>query len=422
MQTAGNHEFDLGPGGLRDYLSKIEFPFRSHNVDVAREPLLNSKEYEDSFYPNGYEIFTFGRGASTRRVAVIGITTETTQLTSSPGANVVFRDSITLLQSTIPELKRRKSVDHVIVVSHSGQDRDVEIAQQVPGISLIIGGHSHDLLAYGRNVTGPDGHSVPIVQSQAFTRYLGETELCWAEGSPPGATLVREPISLAQNVFADNSAVAAIVAEAKAELEPFLATVVGQATAEFSGSTVFCRTGDCKAGLLIANGMLASSFAVTNNADFALQNGGGTRGPFEAGDITVGDVLTVQPFSNELSACKLTGATMLEALEYGIAGVVWDGAAQKVSTGSLSGRYPQLAGIKVLYDPSAAPGSRIVSTDPVLDSEATYTVSACGHRPHAVVYAPACTCAMPACSRVCARSTPARALPPARSSFCPISS
>ena len=50
----------------------------------------------------------------------------------------------------------------------------------------------------------------------------------------------------------------------------------------------------------------------------ALTNGGGIRASIEAGDVSVGDVLTVLPFGNLISTFELTGAEVVEALENGI--------------------------------------------------------------------------------------------------------
>jgi 5'-nucleotidase len=38
--AVGNHEFDDGPQGLRDFLDQVEFPVLSANIDVSREPIL----------------------------------------------------------------------------------------------------------------------------------------------------------------------------------------------------------------------------------------------------------------------------------------------------------------------------------------------------------------------------------------------
>ncbi|MDG0872595.1 5'-nucleotidase C-terminal domain-containing protein [Paenibacillus thiaminolyticus] len=67
--------------------------------------------------------------------------------------------------------------------------------------------------------------------------------------------------------------------------------------------------------------------------------GGGIRSSIQAGDITLGDLLTVMPFGNNLSAVKMTGEEIIAALENGVSGV---------ETGQ--GRFPQVSGMRFDYD------------------------------------------------------------------------
>ena len=50
----------------------------------------------------------------------------------------------------------------------------------------------------------------------------------------------------------------------------------------------------------------------------AIANSGGLRASIEAGDVTMGDVLTVLPFQNTLSTFRVTGQTVIDALENGV--------------------------------------------------------------------------------------------------------
>ena len=119
-------------------------------------------------------------------------------------------------------------------------------------------------------------------------------------------------------------------------------------------------------GNLVADAMLdrVKSQGVT----IAIQNGGGLRASIDAGEVTMGEVLTVLPFQNTLSTFEVTGAQLLEALENGVSQVE-----------EVAGRFPQVSGMKFTWDPNAEPGSRIVEAlvevdggfEPV-DPEATY--------------------------------------------------
>jgi 2',3'-cyclic-nucleotide 2'-phosphodiesterase (5'-nucleotidase family) len=71
------------------------------------------------------------------------------------------------------------AVDATIVLSHLGLAADREIARRHPGLSAIVGGHSHDTLERPEFVG-----AVPIVQSGPFARYVGRLELSLGGDGP----------------------------------------------------------------------------------------------------------------------------------------------------------------------------------------------------------------------------------------------
>jgi 5'-nucleotidase/UDP-sugar diphosphatase len=72
----------------------------------------------------------------------------------------------------------------------------------------------------------------------------------------------------------------------------------------------------------------------------------------------MGEVLTVLPFQNTIATFGLTGADILAALENGLS---------KVEEGA--GRFPQVGGMRYVWDPSAPAGSRVVSVETGGDAE-----------------------------------------------------
>ena len=91
-------------------------------------------------------------------------------------------DEIKYLQSIVPEIESQ-GVNKVIALTHVGLEMDKRIAAAVPGIDVIVGGHSHTLLSnkaeraegpYPVMVENPDGVQVPIVQAFAYSKYVGE--------------------------------------------------------------------------------------------------------------------------------------------------------------------------------------------------------------------------------------------------------
>ena len=86
-------------------------------------------------------------------------------------------------------------------------------------------------------------------------------------------------------------------------------------------------------------------------ADVALTNGGGIRGDrtYDPGTtLTRRDILSELPFGNVTVLMEISGADLLAALENGVSEVE-----------NRAGRFPQISGMTLIYDPSAPKGSRI---------------------------------------------------------------
>ena len=117
-------------------------------------------------------------------------------------------------------------------------------------------------------------------------------------------------------------------------------------------------------GTLVADALLARTAG--QGVEIALTNGGGLRASIDAGPVTMGEVFTVLPFQNTLSTFRVSGATLLEALENGV-GQITDGA----------GRFPQVAGMSFTVNPVAPVGERIADVmigDTPLEPDRMYTV------------------------------------------------
>jgi 5'-nucleotidase / UDP-sugar diphosphatase len=75
-------------------------------------------------------------------IGVIGLTTPETENISSPGPNITFNDSVTSLQDSVDVLTLM-GVDKIIALTHQGYEQDLELAEQVSSVDVIISGHSH---------------------------------------------------------------------------------------------------------------------------------------------------------------------------------------------------------------------------------------------------------------------------------------
>ncbi len=363
VMAVGNHEFDDGPEELAKLIDAIDFALISGNTNVENEPLLAGK------IP-GTHVMEIGG----EQIGFVSALAEDTDETSSPGENVVFEDTLTSLRAQVDALTAA-GVNKIIALTHVGYTQDLEIASNVPGIDVVVGGHSHTLLhnsdedaagPYPTLINGPDGNEVPVVTAYQYGKYLGHLVVTWDdEGNVVSAE--GEPILVDASVTPDEGYVARL-AELEEPIQALMAQVIGETTEPIEGSREVCRFMECSMGNLVADAMLDRVAA--NGADFAIQNGGGLRASIDAGEITMGDALTVLPFSNTLATVDISGADVIEALENGVSEVE-----------NAGGRFPQVSGLKYTWDESQPVGSRIVEVlvqengewVPI-DEEATYTV------------------------------------------------
>jgi 5'-nucleotidase len=334
--TVGNHEFDDGPEVLRGFMDAVSFPVLMSNADVSNEPLLADTLAKSVVIQRGGE-----------KLGLIGLTPEDTDELASPGPNITFSDPVAAVQSEVDKLTS-EGVNKIIVLSHSGYRTDQRVAAETNGVDVIVGGHSNSLLS--NTSDGADGPyptmigQTAIVQAYAYGKFLGELNVTFDDAGNV-TSAAGEPI-LIDNAVAKNPAVEARIAEAAAPLEEIRNRVVAETASEIVGVREDCRAKECAMGNLIADAMLAR--VKDQGIDVAIQNGGGIRASIDAGEVTMGEVLTVLPFQNTLSTFQVSGATLLAALENGVS---------QHEEGA--GRFLQVAGMSYAFDLAQPAGSRV---------------------------------------------------------------
>ncbi len=334
--TVGNHEFDDGPEVLAGFMSALEFPILMSNADISAEPLLAGKLAKSAVIERGGE-----------KIGLIGLTTEDTDELASPGENVIFTDSVAAVQGEV-DLLTAQGVNKIIVLSHSGYKVDQMVAENTTGVDVIVGGHSNTLLS---NTNDRAEGAYPtmvkqtaIVQAYAYGKYLGELNVTFDDqGNVIEAS--GEPVLIDAAVIEDAGTVARI-AELALPLDEIRNKVVAETSEMIDGDRAICRVMECPMGNLIADAMLAR--VADQGVEIAFQNSGGIRASIDAGEVTMGEVLTVLPFQNTLSTFQVSGATIVEALENGVSQIE-----------EVAGRFPQVAGMTYAVDASAEVGSRI---------------------------------------------------------------
>ncbi|MBC8253108.1 MAG: 5'-nucleotidase C-terminal domain-containing protein, partial [Ardenticatenia bacterium] len=350
--AVGNHEFDSGPAALANFINMADFPVLSANIDASAEPTLAG------LIP-AYTVLD----VAGEQIGVFGLTTEETSFISSPGPNVVFNDVVVSAQATVTELEGL-GINRIVALSHNGYSADQSLAAAVDGIDVIVCGHSHTLLGsmdgaagpYPTEVTSPAGDTVLIVSAQEWGKYLGRLDVAFTSDGKV-QSYIGGPIFIDES-FAEDTTIAADVATFAEPIEDLKNTVIGQAAVNLEGTRALVRSQETNLSNLICDAMLWET--AVEGTQICVQNGGGIRASIPAGDVTMGQVLEVQPFGNQIATFGLTGADVWAALENGVS-----------CYETQCGRFPQVGGLRYFFDPSLGVGSRIVSVE-VKNAEGGY--------------------------------------------------
>ena len=315
--VVGNHEFDFGQKVLLERIKEARFPVLGANV----QGLARLKPYV---------IKTIGG----IRVAIIGVVTADTPTTTNPRnvAGLKFLPPEVAVARYLKELKGK--ADLVVVLSHLGYPEDRALAQKVPGLDVIIGGHTHTKLETPAVVN----HTI-IGQAWEHAKALGVLDLELQDGKIVKFAGHLEEIKPAAD-HADKQ-VQQLVAQYSRQVDARLDQIVGETEVDLDGEQV--RTQETNLGDLVTDIMRTAT-----GADAALINGGTIRTSIHRGKIKAKDIYAALPFDNYLVAIRLTGRQLREALEHGVSGLE-----------NKAGRFPQVSGLSFTYRRSAPVGSRV---------------------------------------------------------------
>jgi len=301
----GNHEMSWGREQLERQIATANFPFFASNVRQGRG-FLGGHQY----LVRDFEGF---------RVGIFTLTTLRTLEIASPGdalfASVEFLPEIETARSVAEQLRSRHLVDIVIALTHIGDVREaddhvtsLDLAAAVPGIDIIVDGHSHSLFAEPVRV----GNTL-VVSAGERGAYVGKARISIVDGGIVGFDW--EPVAI--RGFAPDAQIAAILAPFIERADASLREVIGRSTANFDFGNRRPRYGETAIGNMISDGLAWYIRNVFNQSiDFAFTNGGGIRADLPGGDLTREDILTVLPFENYLHVVSLSGSELLELFDF----------------------------------------------------------------------------------------------------------
>jgi len=368
--AVGNHEFDLTAAVLLQSLETAfprgGFPLVSANLNLDAPEVQPLKKH---IHP--YII----RRVGSVKVGIFGMTTPATNLLSQPAPAYVDDDVLKIAGSTV-EYLRGQGCHVVICLSHLGVSVDQAVAQYIPGINVIVGGHDHFAFSSPIEVTNAYGETAWIVQAKSNYLNMGKMriqvhkgkvrllgyELIDIDSSIPEAPLVAATVRLLTKGIENTYG-------------PVYTQQVAYATAffeEVAQDLTVPGSKDTPIGNLVTD-----AFRAYTGTDVAIEAGGSTAQPLYAGPLVPVDLFRVvgYGFNTEnglgyrIATFKMYGEALWSGLEFGVSGIEENYDEFLI----------QASGIKYSYDPTRPPFYRVTSVEvngQPLNPTAVYTVTA----------------------------------------------
>ena len=324
----GNHEYDYGMARFDELVASSNATYLSCNFIDAREgsPVLSSYAIE------AYEGARDAQGG-VLEVAYVGVTTPETLTKSTPasfqdesGAYVYgFCEDETgeALYASVQravDAARADGADYVVAIGHLGRSGITErwssdaVIANTTGIDAFIDGHSHE--QYVTSVANEAGEDVPLAQTGTKLASVGELVIDPDADEAAGEAELSFELTTADSYAKKDAAAQSFIDGVMAEFNEQLEQVVGASEVALvsadEATNVYVRWQETNLGDLVAD-----AYRAAVGADIGLANGGGVRASIEAGDITYGDLVSVQPFGNAICMVEATGQQILAALEMG---------------------------------------------------------------------------------------------------------
>lgn len=301
LVTFGNHEFDLKEDQLLARLSESRFRWTSANATRA----------SGGAFPNvtPHAVLTAqGRGGAIR-IGVVGVV-----LDSNPAGYVTYADPLATFRQEVESL--RGQADVIVGLTHLNFAEDQALAESVPEVDLILGGHEHENT---RAFRGSD--FTPILKADANVRTVYVHRLAY--DTARRSLAVDSRLVIVTDEIPEDPEVARVVSEWEEKgfagfrqqgFEPDERVAV--TTVALDGREASVRNRATGLTDLIARAFLAEA----EGAELAVYNSGSIRidDVLPAGPITQYDVIRILPFGGKVQTADIRGSLLARALEQGL--------------------------------------------------------------------------------------------------------
>jgi 2',3'-cyclic-nucleotide 2'-phosphodiesterase (5'-nucleotidase family) len=322
----GNHELDFTADTLKKRIAEAEFPVLAANITEKVTGRLFTLPY----------LIQEIRGV---KVGVLGLAYPNTPLTTAKKNvdGLEFGEAPEVAREYVPRL-REQGAQVVVVLSHYGLAADKILAKQVPGIDVIVGGHSHNRMKDALR----EGNTL-IVQAGAHGSDLGRLDLKVKNGKI--IRYAHSLITLDHAVIPSDAQVASIVRRAASSNKTKLEERLGQAVSPIArAQTIAGQEAQKRDQESPADSLFADLIRERTRVDAVILPGVGYGTAIPAGTIQAGALRNLIPHESKTVTMTLTGAQIREILEQSLENTYTDDPKKKV------GGLVQVSGIHFKYN------------------------------------------------------------------------
>lgn len=304
----GNHEFDHGWQNVVDQISKATFPILNGNIFIKNSNKLLWNHPYKIIIKNGI------------RIGVIGLHGEFAfydTISEEMIQGVEARDEEKYLQQYINELSDK--TDLIVLLIHQGipgrqsskgttdvnrnLQKDIELASKVKGLDIIVTGHAHQGTPEALVSNG-----TLIVSTDALGMELGRLDLVYNSKTDKIVSHKNKLSYIYDDEVPNDSSTQIVINKWKDKLK----TITEEKVCIISKSLTRSYGEESSLGNMVTDAMIHSY----PDNDFAITNSGGLRQDIDAGNVTVGNLISAFPFPNTVVKVELKGAAIRKLFEH----------------------------------------------------------------------------------------------------------
>jgi len=309
--AVGNHEYNFGLQVVDKARGEAKFPWLSANT------------YDKGTDKTHYAPYIV-KEVQGVRIGILGLTTPGIPNWENPPnyARLEFHETVSEAKKWVPVLREKEKADVVVVAMHMGIEEDlrtgipnpssvpnenaaVAIARQVPGVDVILMGHTH------REITDLFVNGVLLTQANRWASHVARVDLYldkdnsgrWQVVAKSARTL---PVTEKTEIDPE---IAKLGDPYDKETQAWLARSIGESSAELTAGG--CRFHDTAIIDLIQRVQLDAG-----NADVSMAACFNDRARIPQGSVTVRDIAGLYEYENTLVTLELTGQQLKDALEH----------------------------------------------------------------------------------------------------------